>query len=209
MMLVLISLKLKVRLSGNLAQTFNMKYDFQQTSRRWLGLALSLCFYISMNFICQITADMKTQQPNNKVQINEQNVIHFVSLKRTHFIFVVGANSDTFWLTGYADIQLLGLHICIISQIPWAEGRGAVGNWRCRQAALLAPGEVGAIRAPILVGVGRVRYQTISGSQDDPFRYLSISVPQETRCRVRDRHQYRFDTTSSVPPGPLRYQILL
>jgi len=27
------------------------------------------------------------------------------------------------------------------------------------------------------------------------------------RCRVRDHHQYRFGTTSSVPPGPLRYQV--
>ena len=43
-------------------------------------------------------------------------------------------------------------------------------------------------------GVGRVRYQTISGPQGDPFRYLSISVPHETRCRVRDHHQYHFGT---------------
>jgi len=49
---------------------------------------------------------------------------------------------------------------------------------------------------------------TISGRRGDLFRYLSISVPHETRCRVRDHHQYSFGTTSSVPPGPLRYQIL-
>ena len=48
------------------------------------------------------------------------------------------------------------------------------------------------------MGVGRVWYQTISGPQGDPFRYLSISVPHEMRCRVRDHHQYRFGTTSSV-----------
>jgi len=59
----------------------------------------------------------------------------------------------------------------------------------------------------LLSGVGRVRYQTISGPHGDPFRYLSISVPHETRCRVRDHHHYRFGTTSSAPTGPLRCQV--
>ena len=56
-----------------------------------------------------------------------------------------------------------------------------------------------------LDGVGRIRYQTISGPQSDPFRYLSISVPHETRCRVRDHHQYRKTSTISVPP--VRYHL--
>jgi len=78
--------------------------------------------------------------------------------------------------------------------LKWS-GQGELSQWPGRDDATTN------------IGVGRVRYQTISVSQGDPFRYLSISVPHETRCRVWDHHQSRFGTTSSVPPRRLRYQV--
>ena len=48
-----------------------------------------------------------------------------------------------------------------------------------------------------------VTYQTHSV----PDHFGDHRVIRFGTCRVRDHHQYRFGTTSSVPPGRLRYQV--
>ena len=104
----------------------------------------------------------------------------------------------------FADLSVIQLDNNVVADNSLRTIDSNSRQLTCRSNSLIS-----AVHHPSSKGVvGRVRYQTISGPQGDPFRYLSISVPHETRCRVRDHHQYRFGTTSSVPPGPLRYQIL-
>ena len=44
-------------------------------------------------------------------------------------------------------------------------------------------------------GVGHVRYLSISGPRGSAFRYISISVPEWSRCHFRDHHQITFGTS--------------
>jgi len=44
------------------------------------------------------------------------------------------------------------------------------------------------------VGLGHVRYLSHLGLWGSPFRYISISVPEWSRCHFQDHHQINFGT---------------